>query len=128
MWFLIVLLEVIQKGNIVVDSKVYIYAMGMSQAFFKPNELPVLKQWSLWPPSLPGLLNTFGIPTQPLYGLRLLEGKEKKNTCLFVKLCWTTWNASGKTLMNLTTTPFVETLAAWNIPNILTKSSTVIQF
>ncbi|KAL2102983.1 hypothetical protein ACEWY4_002151 [Coilia grayii] len=36
--------EVVQKGNIVVDSKVYIYAMGMSQAFFKPNELPVLKQ------------------------------------------------------------------------------------
>ncbi|XP_041935029.1 ADP-sugar pyrophosphatase [Alosa alosa] len=36
--------EVIKKGNISVDSKVYIYAMGMSQAFFKPNELPVLKQ------------------------------------------------------------------------------------
>lgn len=29
------------------DSKVYIYAMGMSQAFFKPNELPVLKQWGI---------------------------------------------------------------------------------
>uniref|UniRef100_A0AAY4EX39 ADP-sugar pyrophosphatase n=1 Tax=Denticeps clupeoides TaxID=299321 RepID=A0AAY4EX39_9TELE len=36
--------EVLKKENIVVDAKVYIYAMGMSQAFFKPNELPVLKQ------------------------------------------------------------------------------------
>jgi hypothetical protein len=29
----------------VVDTKVYLYAMGMVQAFFKLNELPVLKQW-----------------------------------------------------------------------------------
>ncbi|KAK7149998.1 hypothetical protein R3I94_009346 [Phoxinus phoxinus] len=34
----------LQKEKIIVDSKVYIYAMGMSQAFFKPRELPVLKQ------------------------------------------------------------------------------------
>uniref|UniRef100_A0A0E9XDG1 Uncharacterized protein n=2 Tax=Anguilla anguilla TaxID=7936 RepID=A0A0E9XDG1_ANGAN len=33
-----------KKENIVVDSKVYIYAMGMAQALSKPNELPVLKQ------------------------------------------------------------------------------------
>uniref|UniRef100_A0A3B4XQG4 ADP-sugar pyrophosphatase n=1 Tax=Seriola lalandi dorsalis TaxID=1841481 RepID=A0A3B4XQG4_SERLL len=32
------------KEKIVVDSKVYIFAMGMVQAFFKPRELPVLKQ------------------------------------------------------------------------------------
>lgn len=36
--------ELLQKEKIVVDTKVYIYAMGMSQAFFKPRELPVLKQ------------------------------------------------------------------------------------
>lgn len=36
--------EVLHKGDVVVDSKVYIYAMGISQAFYKPNELPVLKQ------------------------------------------------------------------------------------
>ncbi|TSK13361.1 ADP-sugar pyrophosphatase [Bagarius yarrelli] len=36
--------ELLKKEDLVVDSKVYIYAMGMSQAFFKPNELPVLKQ------------------------------------------------------------------------------------
>ncbi|KAI5093905.1 ADP-sugar pyrophosphatase [Silurus meridionalis] len=36
--------ELLRKEKLVVDSKVYIYAMGMSQAFFKPNELPVLKQ------------------------------------------------------------------------------------
>ncbi|XP_069012668.1 ADP-sugar pyrophosphatase [Embiotoca jacksoni] len=34
----------LQKEKIVVDSKVYIFAMGMVQAFFKPRELPVLKQ------------------------------------------------------------------------------------
>uniref|UniRef100_A0A8C2H9F9 Nudix (nucleoside diphosphate linked moiety X)-type motif 5 n=1 Tax=Cyprinus carpio TaxID=7962 RepID=A0A8C2H9F9_CYPCA len=34
----------LQKEKIAVDSKVYIYAMGMSQAFFKPRELPLLKQ------------------------------------------------------------------------------------
>ena len=34
-----------KKEKIVVDSKVYIFGMGMAQAFFKPNELPVLKQW-----------------------------------------------------------------------------------
>lgn len=28
-----------------VDARVYIFAMGMAQAFFKPRELPVLKQW-----------------------------------------------------------------------------------
>lgn len=38
-------IELLKKEKLVVDSKVYIYAMGMSQAFFKPNELPVLKQW-----------------------------------------------------------------------------------
>ncbi|XP_026990111.1 ADP-sugar pyrophosphatase isoform X1 [Tachysurus fulvidraco] len=36
--------ELLKKEKLVVDSKVYIYSMGMSQAFFKPNELPVLKQ------------------------------------------------------------------------------------
>ncbi|RVE56299.1 hypothetical protein OJAV_G00219760 [Oryzias javanicus] len=34
----------LQKEKIMVDSKVYIFAMGMAQAFFKPRELPVLKQ------------------------------------------------------------------------------------
>lgn len=36
--------ELLQKEKILVDTKVYMYAMGMSQAFFKPRELPVLKQ------------------------------------------------------------------------------------
>ncbi|KAG5846029.1 hypothetical protein ANANG_G00145390 [Anguilla anguilla] len=36
--------DFMKKENIVVDSKVYIYAMGMAQALSKPNELPVLKQ------------------------------------------------------------------------------------
>uniref|UniRef100_A0AAY5K1A6 ADP-sugar pyrophosphatase n=1 Tax=Esox lucius TaxID=8010 RepID=A0AAY5K1A6_ESOLU len=36
--------DLMKKEKIVVDSKVYIYGMGMSQAFFKPNELRVLKQ------------------------------------------------------------------------------------
>ncbi|XP_075328174.1 ADP-sugar pyrophosphatase [Odontesthes bonariensis] len=36
--------DLLRKEKIVVDSKVYIFAMGMAQAFFKPNELPVLKQ------------------------------------------------------------------------------------
>ncbi|KAG7261812.1 hypothetical protein CRUP_022168 [Coryphaenoides rupestris] len=36
--------ELQKKEKIVVDAKVYLYAMGMVQAFFKPNELPVLKQ------------------------------------------------------------------------------------
>ncbi|XP_067437903.1 ADP-sugar pyrophosphatase isoform X2 [Thunnus thynnus] len=36
--------ELLKKEKIVVDSKVYIFAMGMVQAFFKPRELPVLKQ------------------------------------------------------------------------------------
>ncbi|XP_059905521.1 ADP-sugar pyrophosphatase [Gadus macrocephalus] len=36
--------EMLKKEKIVVDTKVYLYAMGMVQAFFKPNELPVLKQ------------------------------------------------------------------------------------
>ncbi|KAJ8381548.1 hypothetical protein SKAU_G00023260 [Synaphobranchus kaupii] len=36
--------DLLKKENIVVDSKVYIYAMGMTQALAKPNELPVLKQ------------------------------------------------------------------------------------
>uniref|UniRef100_A0A8C2DHQ5 ADP-sugar pyrophosphatase n=1 Tax=Cyprinus carpio TaxID=7962 RepID=A0A8C2DHQ5_CYPCA len=36
--------DLLQKEKIAVDSKVYIYAMGMSQAFFKPRELPLLKQ------------------------------------------------------------------------------------
>ncbi|KAL7370965.1 hypothetical protein ABVT39_015392 [Epinephelus coioides] len=34
----------LKKEKIVVDSKVYIFAMGMVQAFFKPRELPILKQ------------------------------------------------------------------------------------
>ncbi|XP_033987293.1 ADP-sugar pyrophosphatase isoform X2 [Trematomus bernacchii] len=34
----------LKKEDIVVDSKVYMFAMGMAQAFFKPMELPVLKQ------------------------------------------------------------------------------------
>jgi len=37
-------IALLHKEKIIVDSKVYIYAMGMSQAFFKPRELPVLKQ------------------------------------------------------------------------------------
>lgn len=36
--------DLLKKEKIVVDSKVYIFAMGMAQAFFKPRELPVLKQ------------------------------------------------------------------------------------
>ncbi|XP_015810286.1 ADP-sugar pyrophosphatase [Nothobranchius furzeri] len=36
--------DLLQKEKIVVDAKVYIFAMGMAQAFFKPRELPVLKQ------------------------------------------------------------------------------------
>ncbi|XP_030006740.1 ADP-sugar pyrophosphatase isoform X1 [Sphaeramia orbicularis] len=36
--------ELLKKEKIIVDSKVYIFAMGMVQAFFKPRELPVLKQ------------------------------------------------------------------------------------
>lgn len=38
--------ELLKKEKILVDAKVYIFAMGMVQAFFKPQELPVLKQWS----------------------------------------------------------------------------------
>uniref|UniRef100_A0A3Q3GDY3 ADP-sugar pyrophosphatase n=1 Tax=Labrus bergylta TaxID=56723 RepID=A0A3Q3GDY3_9LABR len=36
--------HLLEKEKIVVDAKVYIFAMGMVQAFFKPRELPVLKQ------------------------------------------------------------------------------------
>ncbi|KAM9705385.1 ADP-sugar pyrophosphatase isoform 1-T2 [Menidia menidia] len=36
--------DLLRKEKIVVDSKVYIFAMGIAQAFFKPRELPVLKQ------------------------------------------------------------------------------------
>ncbi|XP_054911550.1 ADP-sugar pyrophosphatase isoform X2 [Poeciliopsis prolifica] len=36
--------NLIRKEKIIVDSKVYIFAMGMTQAFFKPKELPILKQ------------------------------------------------------------------------------------
>ncbi|XP_061662736.1 ADP-sugar pyrophosphatase [Syngnathoides biaculeatus] len=36
--------ELLKKDKITVDAKVYIFAMGMVQAFFKPRELPVLKQ------------------------------------------------------------------------------------
>ncbi|XP_008314354.1 ADP-sugar pyrophosphatase [Cynoglossus semilaevis] len=36
--------DLLKKEKLVVDSKVYIFAMGMAQAFFKPRELPVLKQ------------------------------------------------------------------------------------
>ncbi|XP_040001147.1 ADP-sugar pyrophosphatase isoform X1 [Xiphias gladius] len=36
--------DLLRKEKIVVDAKVYIFAMGMVQAFFKPRELPVLKQ------------------------------------------------------------------------------------
>lgn len=36
--------ELLKKEKIVVDAKVYIFAMGMVQAFFKPRELPILKQ------------------------------------------------------------------------------------
>ena len=42
MFFSVALMK---KEQLIVDSKVYIFAMGMVQAFFKPNELPVLKQW-----------------------------------------------------------------------------------
>lgn len=36
--------DLLKKEKLVVDSKVYIFAMGMAQAFFKDMELPVLKQ------------------------------------------------------------------------------------
>ncbi|XP_076010021.1 ADP-sugar pyrophosphatase [Genypterus blacodes] len=36
--------ELLKKQKIVVDSKAYIFAMGMAQAFFKPTEVPILKQ------------------------------------------------------------------------------------
>ncbi|XP_029351144.1 ADP-sugar pyrophosphatase [Echeneis naucrates] len=36
--------DLLKKEKIVVDTKVYIFAMGMVQAFFKPRELPILKQ------------------------------------------------------------------------------------
>lgn len=36
--------DLLKKEKIVVDAKVYIFAMGMVQAFFKPRELPILKQ------------------------------------------------------------------------------------
>lgn len=36
--------ELLKKEKIIVDCKVYMFAMGMAQAFFKPRELPVLKQ------------------------------------------------------------------------------------
>nr|XP_023664651.1 ADP-sugar pyrophosphatase isoform X1 [Paramormyrops kingsleyae]XP_023664652.1 ADP-sugar pyrophosphatase isoform X1 [Paramormyrops kingsleyae] len=36
--------ELLQKEDIIVDCKVYMYAMGMTQAVAKPSELPVLKQ------------------------------------------------------------------------------------
>lgn len=36
--------ELLKKEKIIVDCKVYLFAMGMAQAFFKPSELPVLKQ------------------------------------------------------------------------------------
>lgn len=36
--------ELMKKDKIIVDARVYIYAMGMAQAFFKPRELPILKQ------------------------------------------------------------------------------------
>ncbi|TDG96881.1 hypothetical protein EPR50_G00233270 [Perca flavescens] len=36
--------DLMKKEKIIVDAKVYIFAMGMVQAFFKPRELPVLKQ------------------------------------------------------------------------------------
>ncbi|TNN36106.1 ADP-sugar pyrophosphatase [Liparis tanakae] len=37
-------LDLLKKEKTIVDAKVYIFAMGMVQAFFKPRELPVLKQ------------------------------------------------------------------------------------
>ncbi|KAG7234685.1 hypothetical protein INR49_004089 [Caranx melampygus] len=36
--------DLLKKEKIMVDAKVYIFAMGMVQAFFKPRELPILKQ------------------------------------------------------------------------------------
>lgn len=36
--------ELQKKEKVIVDCKVYMFAMGMTQAFFKPRELPVLKQ------------------------------------------------------------------------------------
>ncbi len=45
MFLLVIFIELLQKEKLVVHSLVYIYAMGMSQAFFKPRELRVLKQW-----------------------------------------------------------------------------------
>ncbi len=44
MFLLVIFIELLQKEKLVVHSMVYIYAMGMSQAFFKPRELRVLKQ------------------------------------------------------------------------------------
>ncbi|XP_055367387.1 ADP-sugar pyrophosphatase isoform X3 [Betta splendens] len=37
--------DLLKKEKIMVDAKVYVFAMGMVQAFFKPRELPVLKQF-----------------------------------------------------------------------------------
>ncbi|XP_069048624.1 ADP-sugar pyrophosphatase isoform X2 [Lepisosteus oculatus] len=36
--------EIVKKEHVVVDTKVYAYAMGMTLATAKPKELPVLKQ------------------------------------------------------------------------------------
>lgn len=36
--------DLLKKEKILVDAKVYIFGMGLAQAFFKPKELPVLKQ------------------------------------------------------------------------------------
>lgn len=36
--------DLLKKEKILVDAKVYIFGMGMAQAFFKPKEVPVLKQ------------------------------------------------------------------------------------
>lgn len=36
--------DLTKKEKILVDAKVYIFGMGLAQAFFKPKELPVLKQ------------------------------------------------------------------------------------
>lgn len=33
-----------KKEKVLVDAKVYMFGIGMAQAFFKPKELPVLKQ------------------------------------------------------------------------------------
>ena len=60
----------------------------------------------LFPWPAPHICHSCTVLLWILPGKRLLKRRQgKKCTCLFVKLCWTTWSATGKTLMNLSSTP-----------------------